>query len=153
MARGSTEKIAEKLAMPIVEQLNFELVDVEYKKEGANWVLRYYIDKPGGINLDDCQMFSEKISEVLDKEDPISQGYYLEVSSPGLDRPLKKPSDFERFRGRNVELRLYKAKNNRKKYIGELVGLQGNKIIIKVDDKILEFDSEEVSIVRLVIEI
>ena len=86
-------------------------------------------------------MFSEKISEVLDKEDPISQGYYLEVSSPGLDRPLKKPSDFERFRGRNVELRLYKAKNNRKKYIVELGGLQGNKIISKVDDKLLQFNS------------
>lgn len=153
MARGSTEKIAEKLAMPIVEQLNFELVDVEYKKEGANWVLRYYIDKPGGISLDDCQIFSEKISEALDREDPIAQRYYLEVSSPGLDRPLKKESDFERFKGRNVELRLYRAINNRKKYIGELVGLQGNNIIIKVDNQMLEFNKKNVSIVRLVIEI
>ena len=83
MAKGNTEKIAKKLAMPIIEQLNFELVDIEYKKEGANWVLRYYIDKPGGISLDDCQIFSEKISEALDREDPIAQRYYL-VSSPGL---------------------------------------------------------------------
>ncbi len=153
MAKGKIETIAEELAAPIAEQLKFEIVDIEYKKEGANWILRYYIDKPGGISLDDCQIFSEKVSQALDEADPIKQQYYLEVSSPGLDRPLKKPSDFERFKGRNVEIRLYRAINNKKKYIGELIGLQDNNIIIKIDDEILKFDREDVSIVRLVIEI
>lgn len=153
MARGKIEKIAEELALPIAEQLNYELVDVEYKKEGPNWILRYYIDKPGGVGLDDCQLFSTEIGNVLDDEDPISRQYYLEVSSPGLDRPLKKPSDFERFKGRDVEIRLYRAIDNRKKYTGELIGLVDNEIIIKVDDQELKFNRDEVSIVRLVVDI
>lgn len=153
MARGKIEKIAEELALPIAERLNYEIVDVEYKKEGPNWILRYYIDKPGGIGLDDCQLFSTEVSSVLDDEDPISRQYYLEVSSPGLDRPLKKPEDFERFKGRDIEIRLYRAIGNRKKYTGELMGLIDNEILIKVDGQELKFNREDVSMVRLVIDI
>src|SRR5699024_1978065 len=101
--------VVEELALPVADELNYEIVDVEYKKEGARWILRYYIDKDGGVSLDDCQLFSQKVSDILDEKDPISRQYYLEVSSPGLDRPLKKPSDFERFKGRDIELRLYRA--------------------------------------------
>ena len=102
MAKNRVEKITERLVMPIIQNENFELVDLEYKKEGSNWYLRIYIDKPGGITLDDCQKVSEQLGEELDREDPISENYFLEVSSPGLDRPLMKDSDFIRFAGEFV---------------------------------------------------
>src|SRR5688572_25516812 len=96
MAKNRVERIAEKLAIPIIEKEEFELVDIEYKKEGANWYLRLYIDKPGGITLDDCQKISNQLGDRLDEEDPIKGNYFLQVSSPGLDRPLKKERDFVR---------------------------------------------------------
>lgn len=114
MAKNRVEKIAEELVMPIIEKEEFELVDVEYKKEGSNWYLRIYIDKPGGITLDDCQKVSEQLSDKLDEVDPIKENYFLEVSSPGLDRPLKKESDFERFKGEIVEVKLYEPLNGNK---------------------------------------
>jgi len=124
-------------------------VDVEYVKEGPNWYLRIYIDKPGGITIDDCKIVSEEVSDLLDKEDPIPQRYFLEVSSPGLERPLKKDSDFEKFKGELVEVRLFKAINGKKIYIGELIGLIDNKIVITLDSgETIEFEKEKVSLVR-----
>ncbi|NMA94737.1 MAG: ribosome maturation factor RimP [Clostridiales bacterium] len=153
MSRGKTEKIAEELALPVAEQLNYEIVDIEYKREGPNWILRYFIDKEGGIGLDDCQKFSTEISTILDREDPIANHYYLEVSSPGLDRPLKRQRDFEKYTGSDVELRLYRAIDNRKKYIGELLGLEDDEICLKVDGEEKRFKRDDVSIVKLVIDI
>ena len=98
MAGRKVDDIVEELAKPIADELSFELVDVEYLKEGANWYLRIFIDKPGGVTIDDCQALSERMSVILDREDPIKQSYMLEVSSPG-ERPLKKDRDFESFRG------------------------------------------------------
>ena len=124
-------------------------MDVEYVKEGPNWYLRIYIDKPGGITIDDCKIVSEEVSDLLDKEDPIPQRYFLEVSSPGLERPLKKDSDFEKFKGELVEVRLFKAINGKKIYIGELIGLIDNKIVITLDSgETIEFEKEKVSLVR-----
>ena len=111
----SIEKIAQEL-LYIVEELGYELVDLEYKKEGPHWCLRLYIDKPGGITLDDCQEVSQRVGDVLDIKDPIPHNYFLEVSSVGLDRPLKKEEDFVRFKGRNVDLKLYRAIDDPKLY-------------------------------------
>lgn len=146
------EMIAEKLAIPIIEKEQFELVDVEYKKEGANWYLRLYIDKPGGITLDDCQKVSEQLSEELDKVDPIKENYFLEVSSPGLDRPLKKEKDFIRFKGELVEVKLYEALNGNKIIEGELIGLENNIIKLNVANVgLVELPKEKVALTRLAI--
>ena len=96
------EAKAEELIMPIVEANHFELVDVEYVKEAGNWYLRIYIDKEGGININDCELVSRAFSDILDKEDPIEDAYILEVSSPGLGRPLKKDKDFQRNLGEGI---------------------------------------------------
>ena len=99
----------EELVMPIIEENHFELIDVEYVKEGANWYLRVYADKEGGINIDDCVLISHALEEKLDAEDFIKDAYILEVSSPGLDRPLKKDKDFKRNLGKSVEGKLFRA--------------------------------------------
>ena len=152
MARKSIEKIAQEIALPIVEELGYELVDLEYKKEGPHWCLRLYIDKPGGITLDDCQEVSQRVGDVLDIKDPIPHNYFLEVSSVGLDRPLKKEEDFVRFKGRNVDLKLYRAIDGSKNYTGELIGLDGDTIQIRVGGEILDFKRDQVAIVRLSVE-
>ena len=140
-----------ELATPIVDSLNYELVDVEFVKEGANWYLRIFIDKDGGITIDDCQAVSERMSDVLDKQDPIQQSYYLEVSSPGLDRPLKTERDFIKYKGEEVEVKLFQPVDGQKLFEGELIGLVENSIVIKSNGKELSFEREKVAIVRRVI--
>ncbi len=149
--KKSIQQVVTELATPIVEGLNYELVDVEYVKEGSNWYLRIYIDKPGGIGIDDCQAVSEKISDVLDKKDPINQSYYLEVSSPGLDRPLKTERDFLKYKGELVEVKVFQPIDGKKVFEGELVGLVDNSIIINQNGKDIEFKRDEVAIVKRVI--
>ena len=151
MVKKRIEDIVAEFAEPIVAGYSFELVDVEFIKEGTNWYLRIYIDKPGGITIDDCQAVSQEISDVMDEKDPINQSYFLEVSSPGLDRPLKKDSDFEKFKGELVEVKVYKPIDGRKIFEGELIGLIDEKIIIKIDDKNTEFERDQVAVVRRVI--
>jgi len=155
MARRRVEDIVTELVLPIVEKNSYELVDVEFVKEGANWYLRVYIDKEGGITLDDCQIVSEELSVILDKTDPIEQRYFLEVSSPGIERPLKKDRDFERYKGHPVILKTFNAIDGKKVFEGELVGLIDNKIVIKTDsgnknsdNNIMEFDRDKVAMVR-----
>ncbi len=131
MTKKRIEDVVTELVTPIVDTLSFELVDVEFLKEGANWYLRVYIDKPGGIAIDDCQAVSEKLSDLMDEVDPIKQSYILEVSSPGLERPLKKDSDFERFKGEDVEIKLFQPVNGKKIFEGKLLGLIEDKISIK----------------------
>ncbi|HEY5585571.1 MAG TPA: ribosome maturation factor RimP [Ruminiclostridium sp.] len=142
------QQVITELAMPIVEGLNYELVDVEFIKEGTNWYLRVYIDKPGGIGIDDCQAVSEKISEVLDEKDPIEQCYYLEVSSPGLERPLKTERDFIKYKGELVEVKLFKPIDGKKIFEGELIGLIEDKIVINQDGNNIDFEKEKVAIVK-----
>ena len=152
MGKVKAEKITEELVNPILERENFELVDIEFKKEGPHRYLRIYIDKTGGITIDDCQKVSEELSEKLDEVDPIEENYFLEVSSPGLDRPLKKDSDFEIFKGENVEVKLYEAINNQKTFEGELVGLHDNKIKLNIENMgLMEIPREKVAIARLAI--
>lgn len=145
------KEIAQKIALPILEELGFEFVDIEYKKEGAHWLLRMYIDKPGGITIDDCQKASDRINTALDKNNTVTYDF-LEISSPGLDRPLKKDEDFVRYKGRKVDIKLYKAINGSKDFTGELIGLIDGKVQIREDNKILEFDRDQVAIVRLAVE-
>lgn len=145
------EELTRNLVAPAIEKNKFELVDVEYKKEGNNWYLRVYIDKEGGVNLDDCQIISEYLSEKLDEVDPIENSYILEVSSPGIDRPLKTQRDFEKFKGSLVEVSLYQPIDKNKKYEGDLVGLIDNKVVIIDNGVRREFDIKDVSVVKPVI--
>ncbi len=152
MIKQKPEQIVEKLAIPIVEALMYELVDIEYKKEGSHWYLRIYIDKPGGISIEDCQAVSERLSELLDEQDPIPNSYFLEVSSPGLDRILKKDGDFTKYAGSKVDISLFKAVYGKKKHTGELIGLFGEEIHIKNKDTTMAFNRTDVSLVRLSVE-
>lgn len=152
MAKKKVEEVAEEIALPILNKLQYELVDIEYKKEGSSWCLRFYIDKEGGITLDDCQQASQQISDRLDKIDPIPHNYFLEVSSPGLDRPLKKDKDFEKYKGHKVDVNLYRAINGLKSFTGELEGMQDGKVLIKIDKEIISFNRNEIAIIRLAIE-
>lgn len=145
------EELTRNLVAPAIEKNNFELVDVEYKKEGNNWYLRVYIDKEGGVSLDDCQIISEYLSEKLDEVDPIENSYILEVSSPGIDRPLKTQRDFDKFKGSLVEVSLYQPIDKKKKYEGELVGLINDKVVITDNGKRKEFDIKDISLVKPVI--
>jgi Uncharacterized protein conserved in bacteria len=152
MSKKRIDELVAEMALPIVDKHGYELVDVEFVKEGSNWYLRIYIDKPEGIGLDDCQAVSEDISVELDRVDPIEQAYFLEVSSPGLDRPLKKERDFVKYKGEEVEVKTYGAVNGTKVFEGELVGLIDNNIVIndKNGNK-LEFEKEKVASVKRVI--
>lgn len=144
------KELTTEITQPIVDELGLELVDVEFIKEGASWYLRIYIDKDGGITIEDCENVSRKVDKILDEIDPIEQGYYLEVSSPGIDRPLKKESDFTKYKGKLVEVKLYKVIEGSKIFEGELVGLIDNKIIIKEEKgKELTFDKNDVALVKL----
>ena len=127
------------IALPILESLGMELVDIEFARAGRDSVLRLFIDKEGGVNLDDCANVSRELSAILDVEDVIPGHYSLEVSSPGLDRPLKKPADYERFVGRLVKVRTFEALpddagNKRKTFIGLLVGLVDGNVAVKLSE-------------------
>jgi ribosome maturation factor RimP len=110
-----------EIATPIALELGLELVDVEYVKEGKNWFLRVYADKENGINIDECAELSERLSLKLDELDPITENYFLEVSSPGAERPLKKTADFEKAIGKNVHVKTYESINGEKEFEGILL--------------------------------
>lgn len=141
----------ENLCEDVTSELGYELVDVEYIKESGDYYLRVYIHKPGGVNLDDCQIVSEKLSEKLDDSDMIQKAYYLEVSSPGLDRPLKTDRDLERNLGKEVEVNLYKAVDGVKKFEGILKSYKGDSVELETVDKVVEIPRDTVSLIRLTI--
>ena len=150
--KKSIEATIEELVQPIIDTNNFELVDVEYVKEAGEYYLRIFVDKEGGISLNECEVVSRALSEILDVKDPIKDNYYLEVPSPGLDRPLKKDKDFERYQGRDVEIKLYKPLNGTKQLEGELVGLTEDKNIkVLIDNEEVEFNKKDVALIRLAI--
>ena len=147
------EAKTEALLLPIVEANGFELVDVEYVKEGSNWYLRAFIDKPGGITINDLEGVSRKLSDLLDEEDFISDAYILEVSSPGLGRPLKKDRDFDRSIGEEIEVHLYRSLNGNKQYVGLLKSYDKDTITIEDEDgSEIALDRVNVSLVRLTID-
>lgn len=134
---SSVVETVTNVVQPIVESYHFELVDIEFVKEGKNWYLRVYIDKPGGINLEECAMASEKISETLDaiEPDPFPNAYFLEVSSPGAERPLKKETDYENAVGDYIHVSLYQAIDGKKVFEGHLTDLKPDELTLEYKDK------------------
>ncbi|BCA79515.1 ribosome maturation factor [Desulfuromonas sp. AOP6] len=161
MVQETTLVRVQQLAEPILTDFGLELVDVEFKREGRDWFLRFFIDKEGGITLDDCADFSREIGAILEIEDVIGVAYRLEVSSPGLDRPLKKPQDYERYQGRLVKVKTFEKLDpderghERKTFEGELLGLEEGKVRIRQLDKkggIVEIDLNAIAKANLEIE-
>ena len=145
-------KIAQRihdLALPLAQEQGLNLWDVEYVKEAGQWYLRVYIDKDGGVGIDDCEAFSKAFDPILDAEDPIESSYIFEVSSAGAERVLKRPSDFEKFLGSNVEVKLYKPVDGRKLWTGTLVAYDNGDVRIGVGDTVAAFPAETVAQVRL----
>ncbi|MGI6012311.1 MAG: ribosome maturation factor RimP [Ruminococcus sp.] len=144
------EQKAGDLLEPIVEAQGFELVDVEYVKEGGTWYLRAYIDKEGGITIDDCEIVSRAFSDVLDRDDFIEDSYILEVSSPGLGRPLKKEKDYARSMGKELEIRTYRAVDGQKEFYGILTAYDSSSVTVKGEDgEEKTFQKDEIALIRL----
>ncbi len=144
------EKRTEELLLPLIAQHQFELVDVEYVKEGGSWYLRAYIDKPGGITVDDCEVISRALSDLLDEHDFIEEAYILEVSSPGLGRPLRKDKDFARSLGEEVEVKTFRAIGRQKDFTGILKGYDKEKVVIETEDQgTMEFARADIALIRL----
>ncbi len=143
-----TDRIAE-MARPIIEQEGCSLWDVEYLKEAGTWYLRIFIDKTGGVNIDDCERISRRLDELLDEADPIPESYVFEVGSAGIERELKRPSDFEAFLGSEVEVKLYQPVDGKKSFIGKLCGYEDGTTEIEVRGKSLRFNKQQTAQVRL----
>lgn len=151
--REEYEKKTEELLEPIVTEYGFELVDVEYVKEGGTWYLRAYIDKPGGITVDDCEVVSRRFSDILDEKDYIEDSYVFEVSSPGLGRPLKKEKDFRRSIGEEVEIRTYRAIDRQKEFTGILDSYDSASVTIVYEDGEKQtFNLEDIALIRLALD-
>lgn len=144
------EAKTEQLIQPLIDANNFELVDVEFVKEGSDWYLRVYIDKDGGITVDDCELISRAFNEILDREDYISEQYIFEVSSPGLMRPLKKEKDYKRSVGKLIDIKLYKPVDKCKEFTGVLDSYDKDTVTIKMDDDTQKtFDRSNLAMIRL----
>ena len=143
-----TELTAE-LAAPAIAEQGCTLWDVEYVKEAGTWYLRAYVDKEGGISVDDCEIVSRRLSDWLDKEDFITESYILEVSSPGLGRPLKKEKDFARSLGKDVDVKLYRARDKRKDFTGVLKAYDEQTVTIEEEGEELVFERGEIALIRL----
>lgn len=144
------EARTEEYLLPLMKEHNFELVDVEYVKEAGTWYLRAYIDKEGGVTVDDCEVINRKLSDWLDEEDFIEESYILEVSSPGLGRPLKKEKDFVRSIGKEVDVKLYKALNKQKDYTGVLEAYDKDTVTLGMEDgSQIVFNRPDIALIRL----
>ena len=144
MAKQNIEQKTEDILQPILDRHGFELVDVEYVKEGSDWYLRAYIDKDGGITIDDCEIVSRELENILDEEDLISGAYILEVSSPGLTRPLKKEKDYIRNLGKPVEVHTYRPVDGSKEFIGDLLQYSEEQVTLDIGPE----KREEITIPR-----
>ena len=148
--REEYEQKTEKLLEPILEANHFELVDVEYVKEGGSWYLRAYIDKPGGITVDDCEIVNRALGDLLDEHDFIEESYIMEISSPGLGRPLKKERDFARSLGEEVEIRTYRMVNKQKEFRGILKAYDKDTVTIETEEEEEQiFERENIALIRL----
>ncbi|OGX68410.1 MAG: ribosome maturation factor RimP [Paenibacillus sp. RIFOXYA1_FULL_44_5] len=143
--------ITEKLLQPILIEEAVELVDIEYVKEGSNWFLRIYIDKEGGVDIEDCGRVNEQLSKKLDETDPISNAYFLEVSSPGAERPLKKPQDVEKAVNKQVFITTYETIDGLKQFEGKLLSFDGEQLVIQLSKKQHVIPYDKVASARLAI--
>ena len=147
------EAKTEKLIQPILERLSFELVDVEYVKEGSIWYLRAYIDKEGGITVNDCETVAREMNTLLDEEDFIPDSYTFEVSSPGLGRPLKKEKDYVRNMGKKIEIRTYRSINHSKDFCGFLKAYDAASVTIETEEgEELTFEKSDIALIRQAID-
>lgn len=144
------EQKTEAILQPIVDANGFELVDVEYVKEGGSWYLRAYIDKPGGITVDDCELVSRAANDILDEQDFVEESYIFEVSSPGLGRPLKKEKDFVRSIGEEVEIRTFRAIERQKEFYGILKAFDKETVtIVTEDESEMQIARADIALIRL----
>ena len=143
-----TDKVT-ALARPIVEEEGCSLWDVEYVREAGSWYLRVFIDKEGGVSIDDCERISRRLDPILDEEDPIPDSYVFEVGSAGAERELKRPSDFEQFMGSQVEVRLYQPVKGSKTFVGTLDGYDNGKVTVTVGKETMAFEKAQTAQVKL----
>lgn len=146
-----TDQVTE-FAKPVVESFGCKLWDVEYVREGSERYLRIYIDKDGGVDIDDCEKIHRAIDPILDEKDPITESYHFEVSSAGLERALKRPGDFEQFMGSAVLVKLYRPRNGLKEIPGFLRGYEEGKVTVEAGKEVITFQKSEVALVRLRVE-
>ena len=144
--------IVTKIAQPVVEAHGCQLWDVEYVREGDQRFLRLYLDKEGGVDITDCEAISRAVDPLLDEADPIAESYHFEVCSAGLERALKRPSDFERFMGSNITVKLYRPRNGLKEIPCVLTGYEDGKITVTAGKETITFEKSEVALVRLRVE-
>ena len=148
--REEYEQKTEEILQPIIDANGFELVEVEYVKEGGTWYLRAYIDKPGGITVDDCELVSRAANDILDERDFVEDSYVFEVSSPGLGRPLKKEKDFARSIGEEVEIRTFRPINRQKEFYGILDAYDKETVTIELDDEEkMQINRSDIALIRL----
>ncbi len=143
-----TTQRVEELVRPVVEELGFELCDVEFQKEYGSWVLTLFIDRPEGVSIEDCERVSRTVDPVLDAADPIENAYYLSVSSLGLDRPLKKDADFKRNVGKRIEVRLYAPLNGKKEFVCELLSFDETSMTLRTDKGEMTLARKDVALAR-----
>ncbi|WP_042160535.1 ribosome maturation factor RimP [Paenibacillus gorillae] len=135
MSTSKIKSVVEEMVAPFLDSNGFELVDIEYVKEGSHYFLRVFVDKEGGIDIDECGRISEYLSEQLDKNDPVSDNYFLEVSSPGAERPLKKPEDVRKAIGKHVYITTYEPIDGLKEFEGQLLAFDGEQLQVKAGKK------------------
>ncbi|WCR29040.1 ribosome maturation factor RimP [Paenibacillus thiaminolyticus] len=151
MSSPNIKSVVESMITPYLEENGFELVDIEYVKEGSGWFLRIFVDKEGGIDIEDCGRISEYASQKLDETDPIEDAYFLEVSSPGAERPLKKPQDVAKSVGKHVFVTTYEPIGGLKEFEGELVSFDGETMVVQVGGKDRAIPYNKVASARLAI--
>ncbi|MBW7454215.1 ribosome maturation factor RimP [Paenibacillus sepulcri] len=151
MSTAKIKTVIEEMVQPFFDEHGFELVDVEYVKEGSNWFLRIFVDKEGNIDIDECGRISEFISEKLDESDPITEAYFLEVSSPGAERPLKKPQDVSKAIGKHVFVTTYEPVSGAKEFEGTLLSFDGEEVVIDMGKKKYTIPYAKVASARLAI--
>ena len=141
-----------QLAQPVVESFGCSLWDVEYVREGSERFLRLYLDKDGGVDIEDCEKIHRAMDPILDEKDPIAESYHFEVCSAGIERPLKRPSDFEKFMGSPILVKLYRPRNGLKEIPGILRGYDNGKVTVEAGKESITFEKSEVALVRLRVE-
>ena len=145
-------ELVTQLALPVVESCGCSLWDVEYVREGSEYFLRLYLDKEGGVDINDCEAVSRAMDPILDEADPISTSYHVEVCSAGLERTLKRPSDFARFMGSPITVKLYRPRNGLKEIPCVLTGYDDGKLTVTAGKETITFEKSEVALVRLRVE-